>query len=136
MGIKTYLVIDAITPRSKERPQIELHLWRNISGVVQTVAADAEGYLTLPEMQLKVRAIGRRLVFVDAVTDKVLLDNKDFAVELAANQEARVAAEIKAAEAYQMVALEMWRKGLDLALIAEVTGLSETELEDLVAQRG
>ncbi len=174
LGIQTYLVIDAITPQGKTRPQIQLHLWRSIKGTIQKVAPDAEGYYTLPEMELKIRAIGQRMILVDIVTDGVLFDNSDFALALAntqaerraeqeahlaeqearlaeqearlaeqeahqatkevlrTEQEARQAAEASLAETHQEIALAMWRKGLDLALIAEVTGLSEIGLKKLI----
>ncbi len=143
LGIQTYLVIDAITPQSKRRPQIQLYLWRSIKGKVQEVSADAAGYLTLPDMNLKIRAIGQRIILVDTVTDEVLFDNSDLAIALAeeraarqiAEEKTRQIAEEKAAIARQEIALAMWQKGLELALIAEVTGISETTLKKLIEQK-
>ena len=50
LGIQTYFVIDAITPQAEPRPQIQLHLWRSINGMIQKMWPDVEGYFTLPEM--------------------------------------------------------------------------------------
>ncbi len=146
LGIQTYLVIDAANTDGTARPQINLHLWRSIQGTVQKLAPDVEGYFTLPEMGLKIRAIGQQIIFVDVFSDEVLLDMSDFSTALAEEQaekyverEAHAAtkAALQAAEAHvdkahQTMALAMWQKGLELTLIAEVTGISETELEKLV----
>ncbi len=79
LGIKTYLVVDAITPKSKWREQIQLHLWHKETGYsYQKMSADNEGYLLLPEIKIKIRAQQQRLIFVDAVTNKVLRDRKQF----------------------------------------------------------
>ncbi len=134
------------------------------------MAPDAEGYFTLPEMDLKIRAIGQRIILVDASTDEVLFDNSDLATALAeeqvarqveqkaheealqaeqdarqateealqAEQDARQIVEASLVEAHQVrnqeIAQTMWQKGLDFALIMEVTGLSETALRNLIEQ--
>ncbi|MDM8523692.1 Uma2 family endonuclease [Desulfococcaceae bacterium HSG8] len=75
LGIESYLIIDAITPRAEPQEQIGLHLWkRTRSGNVRRIRPDAEGYLPLPEMKVKIKARGQQLVFADIMTGEVLRD--------------------------------------------------------------
>ncbi|MCP4345905.1 MAG: Uma2 family endonuclease, partial [Desulfobacterales bacterium] len=74
LGIPAYLVIDMFTSRGKLREQIELHLWRKTKGRVRKVKADAEGYLPVPEMGVKTKAQGQKLIFADIVTGEILCD--------------------------------------------------------------
>jgi len=161
LGIKTYLAIDLMVPHQDEvREQIELHLFRLVSGRLVEKTPDKPGYLTLPEMGLKIKAAGQQLILVDKLTGEVLLDVTkleealESEVEKAkeARQQAlyekqRAEAEAKRANAAeqraqiafsdgeQKKALEtagkMLAKGFDLAEIAELTGLSIDELAGL-----
>lgn len=133
LNIPTYLAIDAVTPRSQLRAQIELHLWRTVHGRPQSVLPDAQGRFHLPEMGLLVEAIGQRIIFRDADTDEILFDNGQLLTALVEEREARLAEQQQARQAErEQIALAMWRKGLDVAMIAEVTGLSEAALGKLI----
>jgi hypothetical protein len=77
LGVSTYLVIDAITPRGKPRTQIDLSVWRRS----RPLKADTEGRLALPawsprQMGLHIEARGQHLAFVDEVSGKSLFDMK------------------------------------------------------------
>lgn len=74
LGIRTYFVIDAVTSGAKLRKQTGLHLWRKNPGMVQEAEPDTEGYLTLPEAGIKVKAEGHRLFFADMVSGEMLHD--------------------------------------------------------------
>ncbi len=74
LGIRTYFVIDAVTSGSKLRREIGLHLWRKNRGMIQQIQPDTDGYLTLPEMNIKVKAEGHRLIFADMTSGDMLHD--------------------------------------------------------------
>ncbi|MDM8557202.1 Uma2 family endonuclease [Candidatus Parabeggiatoa sp. HSG14] len=75
LGISTYLVIDAIIPHKDElREQIELHVFKEISGKLIEKNPNKEGYLILPEMGLKIKAEGQKIILVDKLTGDVLFD--------------------------------------------------------------
>jgi len=75
LGIATYLVIDLMVPhQNRLREQIELHVFRLVSGKLSEMAPDNEGYLTLPEMGLKIKAEAGQMVLIEELTGKVLLD--------------------------------------------------------------
>lgn len=74
MGIPVYLVIDAITPGGKQRDPIRLTLWRKEKGRIREIPPDADGYLAVPEMHVKMKAEGRNLVVVDIKTGEILRD--------------------------------------------------------------
>ncbi|MCP4353198.1 MAG: hypothetical protein GY795_47715 [Desulfobacterales bacterium] len=75
LGIPTYLAVDAITPKPRLREQIRLCMWRNRRGQGVRVQPDSEGYLLFPEMDIKVKAVGQRLIFSDNITGELLLDS-------------------------------------------------------------
>jgi len=72
LNIPTYLAIDPITPQKRRRKQIGLYLWRNINGLAQRITPGADGYLSMPEMQVKIKAPGQNLIFADIVTGELL----------------------------------------------------------------
>jgi Uma2 family endonuclease len=77
LGVSTYLVIDLMVPhQDKVREQIKLHVFRLVKGKRRFVekSPDHEGYLTLPEMGLKIKAEGQQISLVDQLTGEVLLD--------------------------------------------------------------
>jgi Uma2 family endonuclease len=161
LGIKTYLVIDLMEPHlEKVREQIQLHLFRLVSGHLVEKTPDKKGFLTLPEMGLKIKAQGQQIILVDKLTGEVLLDvtelkealesevekakeakrqieqekqRADIAEQQAKSAEQR--AQIAFSDGEQKKALEtarkMLAKGFDLADIAELTGLSIEELATL-----
>jgi len=103
LGISSYLVIDAVTASAKLRPQIELHLWRQISGKLCRIRPDSEGWLTVPEMDLMVRADGQRLFFRDRHSGEILCDLSELKVHLSEIRE-KADAEKKRAEMAQKAA--------------------------------
>lgn len=74
LGIPAYLVIDAITPQGEQRDPVELILWRNTKGAVREIQPDAEGYLPVPEMRLKIKAERKKLIVADIATGEILRD--------------------------------------------------------------
>jgi Uma2 family endonuclease len=76
LGISTYLVIDAVTPRSQLREQIELHLWQLIDG--QPSKIETEGEYMIPAMGLTISAQGQQLYFAESATGKVLLNGEQW----------------------------------------------------------
>jgi len=75
LGISTYLVVDAVTPTSKLRKQINLYLWRLIDGKMQQMQPDSEGYFTLPELDIGILADGQQIIFKDMETDEIVKDS-------------------------------------------------------------
>jgi len=147
LGVETYLVIDAITPKKTLRDPIELHLWRK----GQEVPPDSAGYFLLPEMKIKIAIQQQRLIFADALTGKVLRDSGQLSealekVQQRANAETqRANAEAQRANtAYedgeqngeqkgrlaekQEIARNLLAKGLDTTLVIQTTGLTKDEL--------
>jgi Uma2 family endonuclease len=76
LGISTYLVIDAVTPRSQLRKQIELHLWQRLDG--QPSKIETAGECMIPEMGLTISAQGQQLYFTESATGKVLLNGEQW----------------------------------------------------------
>ncbi len=76
LGISTYLVIDAVTPRSQLREQMELHLWQLLDG--QPSKIETEGECRIPEMGLTISAQGQQLYFTESATGKVLLNGEQW----------------------------------------------------------
>ena len=68
MGISAYLVIDSVTSRGEPHEQIDLHLWRIIKGRVRKTEPDAEGYLQIPAIKLKVKAQAKAMLEKDGVS--------------------------------------------------------------------
>lgn len=83
LGIKTYLVIDLMIPNRKQvREQIKLHLFRLAKGQFIEQNTDPEGYLTLPEIGLKMKAFGQEIQLVEQQTGQQLLDNSNLKTAL------------------------------------------------------
>jgi Uma2 family endonuclease len=76
LGISTYLVIDAVTPLSQLREQIELHLWQLIDG--QPSKIKTEGGCLVPKMGLTISAQGQQLYFTETATGKILLNGEQW----------------------------------------------------------
>jgi len=152
LGIPAYLVIDAVTPRAKLREQIALHLWRKIRGRMQQMQPDAEGYLELPEINIKIKAEGQRLIFADSATGEILHDAGEMKMimlkerqraetaEKKADMELRRAqlAEKKAEQAYKealkQTAANLLKIGTDITIISQVTGLTEETIKQLLVK--
>ncbi|MCP4702303.1 MAG: hypothetical protein GY862_36405 [Gammaproteobacteria bacterium] len=82
LGIPAYLAIDAVAPGNQIREQVELHLWRKISGWQHAMQPDADKWFALPEMGLEIRAQGQLLSLKDSVTGELLLDNDQLSAAL------------------------------------------------------
>jgi len=97
LGISSYLVIDAITPGSKLHENIELHFWRKSRGEICQIHPDTEGFLILPEMTIKVRAEGQKLIFADRAAGQILRNIGELKTALTKEQERaeRLAAKLK-----------------------------------------
>ncbi len=74
IGVPTYLVIDAISPRHKRRQEVRLFLWRMEEGELETVYPDDLEGFALPEMGVHLRAEGQKLLFTELETGQVLGD--------------------------------------------------------------
>ncbi len=68
LGIPAYLVIDLYNSRWGLREQYELHLWRRTGNGVFDVRTDTDGWLAVPEMRLKIRVDGQKLIFAGIAT--------------------------------------------------------------------
>jgi Uma2 family endonuclease len=90
LGVPTYLVIDAITPRGQLRKKIELHLWRLVDGQPRELLPEADGGFVLPEMGFKVLTEGQRIRFIDLATGAVALDSGELRTGLEAERRARL----------------------------------------------
>jgi len=113
LGIPTYLAIDAITPGNRVREKFLLHLWQKKGNRDVEIQPDAEGLLTLPEMGVRLKAVGQRLIFTDAVTGEMLFDNTQSKLA-ARNERLRAENERKKAENERKKA-ENERKKAELA---------------------
>ncbi|MDM8517419.1 Uma2 family endonuclease [Desulfobacterales bacterium HSG16] len=103
MGLKipTYLVMDAVTPQKQIRDQIELHMWRKSSGQVVQPRPDARGCLLIPEMNVRIKTEGQRIVFEDADDGKLLHDAGQFRIEVLNQKQRADTAEKKKEEERQ-----------------------------------
>ncbi|MCP4344637.1 MAG: hypothetical protein GY795_03800 [Desulfobacterales bacterium] len=81
LGISTYLAVDAITYRATLRKQIELHLWRKNKSPMRKMKPDSNGFLRVPELKVKVKAEGQRIIFADILTGEVLPDMGQLGIE-------------------------------------------------------
>lgn len=89
LGIKSYLVIDAITPGSKMRRQISLHYWQMENSILLPVTPDEDDGFALEAIKTHIAASGQALRFVD-MTSGELRDSGQLREELNKEQEARL----------------------------------------------
>lgn len=74
IGVETYFLIDGLNEKGEESGFIEVHLWRK----GKQVAADSNGFLDIPELQIKAAAKSEaELQIVDRETLKPLLSQSD-----------------------------------------------------------
>jgi colicin import membrane protein len=131
LDIMTYLVIDLMVPKKEEvREQIQLHVFKNVSGQFVEQSFDPKGYLTLPEMGLKINAVGQEIRLVDQLTGEVLLD----ATELKAALETEVE---NAKEAKRQALYEKQRADAEAkrANAAEQRAQAEAQRANVAEQR-
>jgi len=75
MGISAYLAVDQVTDRGDLREEIGLHLWRKTGEQMCKMSADGQGWLTVPEMKIKIKAQARTLLLADMETGEELCDS-------------------------------------------------------------
>lgn len=90
LGIKSYLVIDAITPGSKMRRQISLHYWQMENSILLPVTPDEDDGFALEAIKTHIAASGQALRFVDMTSGELLRDSGQLREELNKEQEARL----------------------------------------------
>lgn len=75
LGVATYLVIDAITPRSHLRTHFRLHMWqRDTTGDMIPTKPNADGAFLLPEMDLRIQVQRQQITLIDQRTNEPLFD--------------------------------------------------------------
>ncbi|MDM8550316.1 Uma2 family endonuclease [Desulfobacterales bacterium HSG2] len=135
LGIPAYLVIDAITPQNRLREEIGLCLWRATKGQVRQMQPDREGYLLLPEINMKIRAEGYRMIFAEITTGRILKDNRQLQIMVAEERlraaQERLRAEIaeKTAEQARQSAAEERLRAERLAEKLRSVGIDPDEIE-------
>jgi Uma2 family endonuclease len=106
LGIQEYLLIDVEDEDERLLDTIDLSLWR-LAGLLPTqVMPDAEGYLLLETLGVRLRADARRLVAQDVETGELLRTNIELLREIAEVEQALVAAEQARQEAEQRALAE------------------------------
>ncbi len=137
LGIPAYLAVEAVAPGNQLREQIELHLWRKISGWQHAMRPDADKWHALPEMGLDIRAQGQSLSFRDSLTGELLLDSEQLSTALE-KQRQRAEAEAKRAEAEAKRAETAERRAeteAQRAEIAERQAKTEGQRAEIAEQR-
>lgn len=89
LGIPTYLLIDAVTPDSKLHEQIDLHLWKTISGKMQRVQVNQHEYCPLPGLGIGIKAKKQELFFKDLESNKIVRDAGELARMLEREQQTK-----------------------------------------------
>jgi hypothetical protein len=97
LGIQEYLLLDVEDDDERLLPQIGVSLWRMDGGVQLPVAPDAEGFLLLESLGVRLRADGRKLVARVAPSGEPLLTSPELVAALENAKQARQQAEQRAA---------------------------------------
>ncbi len=74
LGVSAYIVIDAVTPEGLACKQTGLHMWRKIKGQISRIQKDAEGYLNVSEMSIRLKASGHRLITFESLAGEIIYD--------------------------------------------------------------
>ena len=86
LGIENYILVDGLNEKGKESGKIEVHYWQK----GKKVSPNKEGYIDVPELQIKVKAKAKELQFIDGNTlqpllrqdeNRQALEEKDHALE-------------------------------------------------------
>jgi hypothetical protein len=93
LGIQEYLLLDVEDDDERLLPQIGVSLWRMENGVQLPVAPDAEGFLVLESIGVRLRADGRKLVARVAASGEPLLTSPELVAALESAEQARQQAE-------------------------------------------
>jgi Uma2 family endonuclease len=135
LGIDEYLLLDVEDEEERALDQVILTLWRREGDRPTPVAPDAEGYLALETLGVRLRADGQRLIAQDLETGEFLRTTSELAIELAEVEQARVAAEQARVAAEQArVAAEQARVAAEQRVQAETAARQEAE-DELVRLR-
>jgi Uma2 family endonuclease len=95
LGIKEYLLLDIVDTDGKLRPQVGVTLWRLDERGYTVVEPDAEGFVTLDTIGVRLRADGRRLIALVVGTNEQLHTAMEMQTALEETQQ-QVAIEAKA----------------------------------------
>jgi Uma2 family endonuclease len=106
LGISEYMLLDVEDQHERLLDQVGLTLWRLEGDLPAPVAPDAEGYLRLETIGVRLRADSRRLVAQDLATGEPLRTGSELAAALAEAEQARAEAEQARAEAEQRAQAE------------------------------
>jgi Uma2 family endonuclease len=101
LGIHEYLALDVVQSEDPEllRDQIGVYLWRLIDGVPVAVPPDAEGFVLLESIGVRLRVDGRRLLLHVAETGEILHTVIELTALRVEAEQARVEAEQRATSA-------------------------------------
>jgi hypothetical protein len=98
LGIREYLLLDIVDADGRLLPQVGIKLWRFATDEQAPVQADAEGYVQLETIGIRLRADGRRLVAQVISTGEFLRTSTDLTLALEQAEQARQQAEQRADE--------------------------------------
>ncbi len=103
LGIHEYLALDVVQSEDPEllRDQIDVYLWRLIDGVPVAVPPDAEGFVLLESIGVRLRVDGRQLLIHVAETGEILHTVIELTALRVEAEQARVEAEQQAVSAEQ-----------------------------------
>ncbi len=127
LGIPVCLVIDAITSQGKPCDP-ELFLWRKTGGAVRKIKPDANGYLPIPEMHVKIKAEDRNLVVADIMTGEILRDKGEIE-QSEAREKQRADQESKRADQERERANQETERAERLAAKLRELGIALEEME-------
>jgi Uma2 family endonuclease len=99
LGIHEYLALDVVQSEDPEllRDQIDVYLWRLVDGVPVAVSPDAEGFVLLESMSVRLRVDGQQLLLQVAETGEVLHTTVELTALLAKTEQRAVDAEAELA---------------------------------------
>lgn len=129
LGISTYVVIDAVTPKSELRKQIQIQVWHLENGQPVKIAPDAAGRFVIPTLGLTIYALGQRLMFVDTATGEPLMDVEQWQKALETVRHQAVAEAQRAVAEAQRAEVEAQRANQE----AQRANAAEAELARLKA---
>ncbi|MCP4111890.1 MAG: hypothetical protein GY749_41240 [Desulfobacteraceae bacterium] len=74
LGVSAYIVINAVTPEGLACEKTGMHMWRKTNEQISRIQTDAEDYLNVPEMSIRLRASGDRLISLETLESEILYD--------------------------------------------------------------
>jgi Uma2 family endonuclease len=137
LRIFEYLVLDITDSKGNLRPQIGVTLWQLFDGDYVDVMPDAEGFVMLQSIGIRLRAEGRRLAAQVVATGEWLRTSSELLAALDESEQARQAAEqarqaaeqraTAEAEARQQAEAELAQLRAELARLRGATGADTDE---------